>query len=222
MLGSSFQPPLSTIIQRIPASTKAAIKVAPATPEDPCVPGDAELEWIGDRRECKQQVIWLGGTQRIPGSRVATLVDQDVSTSFTASHDELDTPQEIALDIGQYIYEPHASVLAAGLVDAFCAEFDLRRLFQDVVYLTSNKLLNNPLAAQFEIVELLPMDPRRTAQALERLDAGNVEYKKRWVTEVFYKQFKKIKTRGSQPFTVLLSPMTGGNVSIIARRIPCE
>lgn len=54
-----------------------AIKGAPAAPLPPALPSDATREWISSRRECRQQVLWLGSAAFAHGVRVATRVAED-------------------------------------------------------------------------------------------------------------------------------------------------
>ena len=80
--GDFFSPSLPSIFERLPESKFAAIKVAPATLALDCLPEQFELEWIGDRRECKQQMIWTGAAVRSPGAMTATRVEDGEAFCF--------------------------------------------------------------------------------------------------------------------------------------------
>ena len=91
----------------------AALKLAPATLADDPLLRTAELEWIGHRRQCQQLVAWFGTAAMSPGRRVATVLD-DHGTAHSLTG-EAPAPLVITSQIGQYVLEPHAAVLAAGL-----------------------------------------------------------------------------------------------------------
>src|SRR5256885_489720 len=65
------EPPPETLDRLREANSNAAIKLAPAAD----APGEwneaAELEWLGSRGECRQQVVWFGRLARHPGRRTA-------------------------------------------------------------------------------------------------------------------------------------------------------
>ncbi len=89
----------------------AAIKLAPAAELPADVTRNAELEWIGSRRECKQLLVRYGDLARHPGRRTATLVSGDQGQAETAvGDDNASIPHRE--QIGFYLYEPHAALLA--------------------------------------------------------------------------------------------------------------
>lgn len=218
-VGDLLEPSLPSILAWIPDNTPVAIKVAPATPRHKDTPEMAELEWIGDSRECKQQVVWLGGAQQVAGARTATVVRGDSFNQYRSLAGSDEIPQVITDHVKEFVYEPHPAVLASGLTDALAAEHDLARLAANVAYLTGPAELDQPMMAKFRVIDVLPMEVKKTARELERLHAGPVEFKKRSVNTVYYEAFKRIKTRGSEPFVVILSPTARESVAIIAKRV---
>ena len=69
------EPPADVVQRLLAPRAAAALKLAPATdPDDPLLAG-AELEWIGQQRECQQLVAWFGAAARNPGRRVATVLE---------------------------------------------------------------------------------------------------------------------------------------------------
>lgn len=218
-VGDLLQPSLPSILKWLPEDRPTAIKVAPATPVHQCTPLTAEWEWIGDGRECKQQVIWLGGAQTLLGGRTAVVIKGGESFQFRPPVGSEKMPQNLAHEIGDYVYEPHATILASGLTDALAAKNDLSRVATNVAYLTGGDCLGGPLLSKFRVIDVLPMEVKKTARELVRLDAGTVEYKRRSVNDVFYDAFRRIKTKGSESFVVLLSPAMHDSVAIIAKRV---
>ena len=218
-IGDLLQPSLPSILEWIPDNAPVAIKVAPATPQHRDMSDVAELEWIGDSRECKQQVIWLGGAEQVAGGRTATMVRGASFYQYGPLVGSQKIPQVIADHVQEFVYEPHPALLASGLTDALATEHDLARLSVNVAYLTGPSELDLPMLTKFRVIDVLPMEVKKTARELERLNAGPVEFKKRSVNTVYYDAFQRIKTKGTEPFVVILSPTVGESVAIIAKRM---
>lgn len=214
-----LQPPLPEILERTDAQTALAIKLAPATPHHPALPGHAEREWIGHRRECKQQMVWMNGLQSAAATRTATVVKSEGTASFSVSEDLVRTVPMVAERLGRFLFEPHAVLLAAGLVDSFCEQNGLGRVADGIGYLTGDQDLPHPLLSRFTVVEILPLAAPKVAARLDQLDCGNLELKLRGIMEPAARPFRRYKPRGSQPFTVILTPTVGGGVAVICQRI---
>ena len=114
--GDFFQPSLPDIYAAISSKQTVAIKVAPATPFHEAMPANMQREWIGDSRECKQQVLWSGPKTLKPKYTTATLVGNfnQVFTYSAKSKRVAEGRLGSAPTIGDCIYEPHATVLASG------------------------------------------------------------------------------------------------------------
>ena len=115
--GDFFEPSLQTIFGQMSLDRQlVGIKVAPATDIE-SLDFPVEREWIGTWRECKQQVLWAG-----PGIdadiKVATVVAKDGARCHFRHSPDATLPHgiKIAESIGDYIYEPHPSVLALSLI----------------------------------------------------------------------------------------------------------
>ncbi|MEE2826751.1 MAG: hypothetical protein VYE64_09005 [Planctomycetota bacterium] len=219
-IGDLLQPSLPSILDWIPKNLEVGIKVAPATPHHRETPEMAEREWIGDARECKQQLIWLGGAQRLPGGRTATVVRGEKVDQYQAVLGSEELTQLTTHRVQDFVYEPHPALLAAGLTDSLAGEQGLARLSVNVAYLTGSFSLDHPFLTRFQVLEVLPMEVKKVARELERLKAGPLEIKKRSVSNVYYDAFKRIKTSGSEPLVVILTPVGEGSAAIIAKRLP--
>ena len=218
--GQFFDPALESAIERLAPVQGWAIKVAPATLEEPFFPADAELEWIGDSRECKQQMIWHGSTAAKPGFRTATRVKKHGDfEQFSVARDDFFPTVVVAREIGRYLYEPHPSVLAAKLTDFLATEFQLARLSPDIPYLTSNQFLKVPLTAVYQIENVLPFSIRHVGTELRRLEVGTIDIKKRGIVKNDSEQFEKLKLMGDQKATLVLTRHQRKRIVLFVRRI---
>lgn len=217
--GSRFLPCLPDVFQRIPANCTAAIKVAPATPQASYFPPDVQREWLGDDRECKQQILWVGPKTDKPGHRTATHIGKQGEVSQISVPETESRPGvTIGNQIMRYLYEPHAIVLAAQLNNVIGDRYGLKRFSADVVYLTGDDDIEDPLLTQFEVLAVLPLNLRKTQIFLNRLEVGEIEVKKRGIDDVTASQFKRLKLEGKQRATVLLTRLGRTRIAVIGKR----
>lgn len=211
-----FAPGIEFIDRLCAQSPHGAVKLAAATVPPPHWESSAELEWIGSRRECRQQVAWFGSLAKLPGARRATVIDpRGVAYSVTGQPDlEPDT----ATYIGPYICEPHAAVLAARLSGALASQHALRALSAGLAYLTCDTPASTPLLATFEVVETLPFDVRRLKAVLRARSVGRLEIKVRGVDVVPDQLRKKLDPRGDNELTVLIAGTRSNTRAILAKR----
>lgn len=217
--GNRFSPSLTEVLGST-VGKSLAIKVAPATPPIAELPLTVQREWIGDHRECKQQVLWLGPIAAQPGHRTATYVGRKGRVSqISVPAAEAVVPRSSVNEIGRYVFEPHAAVLAAGLEDALAQQFDIAKFTSSIAYLTGDTPIRDPLLANFEVIEVLKLQLRNTVAALRALDVGEVEIKKRGIENVTVDTFRRMKLEGSGTATVILTRYGKTRIAIIARRV---
>ena len=214
-----FDPRIDDILARKRPSS-LAIKMAPASPRPDQLSREAELEWIGTRRECKQQMIWYGPITNHPDCLTATTVEKDGTFQrLSISNDEIDQTIVVASEIGSYIYEPHPSVLAGSLTDAVANQRRLARLAPGIAYLTGERPNSTALLTTFKVIKTLSLNLSNLVAELKRQDAGQVEVKRRGVEKVVADQLLEHKFSGSRPLTVILTRHRKAGVALITKRI---
>jgi len=117
---------VESLIDRAP---NGALKLAPAA-EVPAEWSDgAELEWIGRARQCRQLVVWLGSLARSPGQRAATVVTTPVNSTDPVEAVRIvgdsRRPERLTDSVGQYIFDPDPTVLAADLLGTLADRHEL-------------------------------------------------------------------------------------------------
>lgn len=220
--GDFFQPKLPDIYQRIGDHQTVAIKVAPATPLHVATPKSVQREWIGDQRECKQQVLWTGPKTLKPRFTTATLVANSGQV-FTYSADSKRVGQPrlpSALEIGAAIYEPHAVVLASGLMSSLAQDVGLRPVSEHADYLTGSLLQKTPLLTEYKIVEMMKLDLRQISAVLKRLNVGELIVKKRGVEHEIYNQLSRLKVSGDNRATIIATRHLRRRVALITNVTP--
>ena len=216
--GDFFSPSLPSIFERLPESKFAAIKVAPATLAVDCLPEQFELEWIGDRRECKQQMIWTGAAVRNPGAMTATRVEDGEAFCFQTDAQSLNEPATVANEIAGYLYEPHSTILAGQMTDAFANSCELKRLASDIVYLTSESQVQHDMMRGFVVEAVLPIDARKVLEYLKQQKVGLLEIKNRGVPKFVVEKFERLKLNGDEKRVLFLTRHRRTQVAIVATR----
>lgn len=219
--GRHFSPNLTDVFSRVTDGQLVAIKVAPATPVEDSFPAELHRQWLGDRRECKQQVLWLGANFP-PNQRSASLVLDDGSSHDIRCDGLTDIERVVAPSLKRYLYEPHAVVLAAKLADHLAVKHGLERICHSIPYFLSDKPVDEPLLQGFEVVEMLKLDFKTVHRFLVDKDIGEFELKQRGIDNVTFERFRKLKLTGNKKATLFLTRYGSAQKrrAIVATRLP--
>jgi hypothetical protein len=216
-----YAPNLADLNELLAHNANAAIKLAPAVD----VPDEwnevAEVEWISHDRECRQAVAWFGalvagGPSNRSGIRRATRLGRDGHAHSFVGH--ADQPLETTSQIGRFVFEPDAAVLAAKLCGDFARHHNLSAFASSLAYLTADRPVDDPLLACFEVIETLPFDARKVKRLLQRRRIGRIEVKKRGVALDPNRIARQLKTDDNGQATLLLAKVQGSVTAILANR----
>jgi hypothetical protein len=202
----------NTLIKQAPAG---AIKLGPASDfANHFAHHKVEFELISLRGECKEATIWFGelGTCR----RRATRLPENVSWT---DHDNPTSAQAPIGPPGAFIYDPDPSLVRAGLVDSFACAHKLVRLAEGVGYLTADDLVRSPFLAAFEVREISSLDPKALKRMIARHEIGTLEIKVRGVDVTPEALRAKLKPRGTQTATLLVSDGSKAVMAVLAQRV---
>ncbi|MBS0207645.1 MAG: hypothetical protein JSS27_01700 [Planctomycetes bacterium] len=204
---------IDRLLQRAP---RGAVKLAPAARWPAAWNDQAEFEWISRGGECRQLVAWFGGLSGTPGLRRATIIARRgglVNSLIGAP----DLPP-LAHELGAFVHEPDAAVLAAGLTNVLCERLALTAVTPGGGYLTGAARVDDPALDTFEVLEQLPFDQKRLKQALRAGNYDAREIKKRDVDIEPEKLRQQLRGTGGEPVTVILANWQGQTVALITRR----
>ncbi len=200
------------------------LKLAPAAQVPDRWQGEAELEWVSRARECRQLLVWFGEQAAGVGKRRATvLIKQEQGEDAWEPLSFVGVPVNAPPTtdrLRQYVYDTDPAVRAAGLVGAIAIELELAAMSSGIGYLTSDKQVDHPLLACFEVVDHLPFRVGPLSKTLRARGIGRLEIKKRGVEITPEKLRSQLKLRGSGSATLLVSKLGVGEIAILARR--CE
>jgi len=212
------EPDLEALERLLAKNFQAALKLAPAAVLPQRWMEAAELEWIGNRGECRQQMVWFRDLARAPGRRSATVFAAGATEPRTIQGDP-HAETSPAEDLGRYVFEPHAAVLASDLTGVLAEQHALQCVSPGIAYLTGDQLLDDPALACFEVSEVLPLDPKHLREAIRVRAIGTLEVKKRGVKIDPDEVRKQIHPRGDHQATLLITPLKKKIVAILAQRV---
>jgi THUMP domain-like len=181
-----------------------------------CAPGIDfnELDRIGFSGEI--EVTSLGGSVREACLWSPNLAEAGVCRRATL----LDGPEQITdaepddcpvAAAGRWIIDPDGAVVRAGLVRHYAARHGLWQLDPDIAYLSGDRLPDG--VRGFEVLDEIGFSEKRLRQALSARDAGAVEILVRGVDVDPDALRRRLRLRGSQQVSVVITRLGSGTAS---------
>jgi hypothetical protein len=112
---------------------------------------------------------------------------------------------------GRWIIDPDGAVVRAGLVRHYAARHGLWQLDPEIAYLSGDRLPDN--VRGFEVFEELSFSERRLRQALSARDVGAAEILVRGLDIDPDALRTRLRLRGSQPVSVVITRIGSGAAS---------
>lgn len=208
-------PGLETLTRLAERWPNGAVKLAPASRFPNDFAGAIELEWISSRRECRQQVAWLGQLARHPGQRVATTIDRHGDAHSFVGHPDLQCRVGAPR---RYIVDLDPALKAAHLEGAFAKAHGLSSLGPPPSYLTSDTIIEPSLSATFEVIAVAPLDLKDLRAKVRSLGVGRVEVKVRGVDIDPTRLRRDLRLSGTDEWTLLVYRDRDGTRAALTKR----
>ncbi len=216
---------IAALLQRQP---NGIIKGAPAAPAPTMELGDYSREWVSTRRECRQQLLWLGAlAEKRDLHRATRIIDAETAQKYLQrSSDMLRTspiadpwqpsvaysfqgrPEQVTegtAQWGQYLYEPDPAILAASLSGDLAQILCWKQVEAAIPYFTSEILAHHPLWSSFRIEAVLPWRRERVKALLRERNIGQLEIKKRGVPLDPAEVRQQLQPRGENSGVLILT-----------------
>ncbi len=197
------------------ARIPAGVKLSPALDRS-LIPADAEAQWTSVNGTLVELVIWTGMLARPGVRRAARVIRGGVAHELTA---EADAPDAGVRDLGAYLHEPDRAVIRARQVGEVARMLDAGMLDPAIAYLTGDTPATSPFVQTFRVREELPFETRRLAAALRARGIGTLEIKKRGVDVDPARLRERLKLRGDEDATLILTRTAAGRHAILADRV---
>jgi SAM-dependent methyltransferase len=175
----AFSPPLSFVEALAGRGLPVGVKLGPGIPHE-AVPAGCEAQWVSDRGDVVEAVLWFNAVAR-PGVRRAALVLSEHGSAELTSPEDHDPAHADAVlgPVGAYLYEPDGAVIRAGLVTDLARQLGARLIHPRIAYLTSDELVRTPLARAYRVREVLPHTVKVLKRWVREHEVGTLEIKKR-------------------------------------------
>jgi hypothetical protein len=191
------------------------VKLGPGTDRD-VIPAAAEAQWVSVDGDVVELAVWLGSVARPGIRRSALVIHGDGAAELTAAADSEDAPVG---PVGDYLYEPDGSVIRARLIGDLARANGAWMINAGIAYLTADTSFDSPFARGFRVIEHLPADERQLRQALAARRIGTLEIKKRGVDVDPATLRTRLKLRGDESATIVLTREEGRHVALLVERI---
>ncbi|MER5492817.1 class I SAM-dependent methyltransferase [Streptomyces sp. NPDC002490] len=210
----AYSPPLSLAVDAVRKAGRGALKIAPGVPHE-AVPEGVETEWISDRGDLKEAVLWFGTDA--PDSRRSTLLPG--GATLTAALDRL-PPDPPVRPVGRYLYEPDPAVIRARLVASVAERVSGGLLDATIAYVTSDELRPTPFATAYEVTDHLPFHVKRLKALLRERGVGTLTVKKRGSAVEPEELRRKVQPlKGPHAATVFLTRVAGAPTMLIGHPV---
>ena len=192
------------------------VKLGPGTDRDVVRVG-AEAQWVSVDGDVVELVVWTGALARPGVGRAALVIRGDAAHELIAPTDTEDAPVG---PLGDYLYEPDGAVIRARLIGDLARANGAWMLSPGIAYFTGDRRVDIPFARGFRVLERLPADERHLRQALQARGVGTLEIKKRGVDVDPAALRTRLKLKGDDAATIVLTREEGRHVALLVERLP--
>lgn len=191
------------------------VKLGPGTDRE-VIPHGAEAQWVSVDGDVVELAVWLGAVARPGIGRAALVIRDDGAAELTAPADSEDAPTG---PLGDYVYEPDGAVIRARLIGDLARANGAWMLSDGIAYLTADTAFESPFARGFRVLDRLPADERQLRQSLAARRIGTLEIKKRGVDVDPAALRTRLKLRGDERATIVLTREEGRHVVLLVERM---
>jgi len=220
--GDDYSPALSWMEALKEWFEGVSVKVSPAIDDAALAASAADVEFISDRGECKEAVLWLGALAR-PLAAPHSAGEPYYATVLGAGgepHTLAPLPAGPApcSEIRSVLYEPDAAVIRAHRVPQLAELLSASRLDPDSPFLTADRHVQTPFAAAFRVIDALPFQERNVQRRLRALGARVEAVKKRGVPYEPAAVQRALDPSGDRAVVLILMRLAGRVMAILCER----
>ena len=180
------------------------------------IPMDAEAQWVSVDGQLVEMGLWFGALARVGIRRSALLLTKAGVHELTAPADTEDAPVQ---ERGNYLYEPDGAIIRARLIGDLARSMNAGMLSAGIAYLTNNTFTPTPFASAFRVLEALPFDEKKLRLALLERRIGTLEIKKRGVDVDPATLRTRLKLKGPESATLILTREGAHRVALLVERV---
>ncbi|WP_104132227.1 class I SAM-dependent methyltransferase [Cryobacterium sp. M91] len=209
-----YSPPLD-FAYLLATTLPLGMKLGPGHDRDQ-IPVDAEAQWVSVDGQLVEMGLWFGALARPGIRRSALLLTRDGVQELSNDADSEDEPVG---ELGHYVYEPDGAVIRARLIGDLARSMKASMLSEGIAYLTNDTLTPTPFATAFRVLETLSFDEKKLRLALLERRIGTLEIKKRGVDVDPATLRTRLKLKGPEVATLILTRVAGHRVALLVERV---
>ena len=199
-----FSPPLDVLLDTY-RDRDLVVKCSPGIDFDR-LGFTGEIEVTSLTGEVREACLWSLGLAERGVSRRASVLGADGGIEEVTDAEPADC--EVA-PAGRWIVDPDGAVVRAGLVRHYAARHGLWQLDPKIAYLSGDRLPRGTRG--FEVLEQIPFGERRLRQVLADMGCGAAEILVRGVDIDPAVLRKRLRLRGAQPLSVVITRIGAGS-----------
>ncbi|TCJ99371.1 THUMP-like domain-containing protein [Nocardia alba] len=209
---AKLQPPLPDLLAAY-AGRDIAVKSAPGLDFDR-LGWDGEVEIVSLGGAVREACLWSPGLTDPGVTRRATVLNSHGGATTLTDAAPDDIPDRAP---GDWIVDPDGAVVRAGLVRHYAAKHGLWQLDPQIAYLTGDSV--PPGMRGFRVEDRFELREKTLRQELARRDCGSLEILIRGVDVDPDALRKKLKQRGSTPYTLVITRIGRAGVVFLCRAV---
>lgn len=190
------------------------VKLGPGLDRE-LIPETAEAQWVSVDGQLVEMGLWFGAAAREGVARSALVVRDGVEHELAAAHE---APDAAVRELGAYLYEPDGAVIRARLIGGLAERLGAGMIHPAIAYLTADSLVPTPFAQAFRIVDELPSKEKELRRALSVRGIGSLEIKKRGADIDPAELRKRLKLRGPNRATLVITRTADRRIALLAER----
>ncbi len=202
-----YMPPLNLIKQWDGAHIM--VKISPGVDLDQLKDYNATIEFISVDGDLKEAILHQPST--VP--YIATMIQK--GKTYQWQNTEIETPSVAITEPHGWLCEPDASILRANLVQNVAQSVDGTMLDPLIAYFCTAVNPNSEWVRAWKIREWLPFNLKKLKARLRAMDVGTLTVKKRGSPITPDDLIRKLKLKGTQSATVVLTRYHDAPIAII-------
>lgn len=206
-----LSPSWSFVTGLLDGAQPTGVKLGPGLPYD-VIPAGAEAEWLSSAGDTVEVGLWAGRGS-MPGEWSALIVD-DPARRLRSTVNERPA---VALPRA-YLYEPLGAVIRSRGIATLAVELDAALLDSDLAYLTADVAVSTPFATRFAVVEAFPYRGNNLRAWTTERNIGVLEIKTRGLALDPAALRPRLRLRGTESATVVITRAIGGPTVVVVRR----
>ncbi|MCE9568390.1 MAG: SAM-dependent methyltransferase [Planctomycetes bacterium] len=208
-----YTPSLSALRERFPPDFPLGVKIAPGVSREDIASLGAESEFISVDGEMKECVLWFGPL-RTAKSRATVL-----PAGLTLFAEDEPAALPAPLPVSEYVFDPDAAVVRAGLSGMVAEQFGLSPIDWTVAMLTGSEMVQSPWLTPYRVEFADRFHLGRLRDHLRSQNVGRITMVKRGSLLDSDEVTKKLKLNGPEHRMVILTRVNGEQTAIVGTRV---